>query len=174
MNISLIGMMGSGKTTVGGLLASRTGRGFIDVDLLIEEEKKMTIAEIFSGPGEEEFRKFEKEAVDKLSERDNLVISTGGGLAANEENMCSLKKLGPVIWLYASPEETLRRVSGTEKRPLLNVEDPEKKIKSILSARESCYGRADFKIDTTEKTPEQITDEILTFLGDYSHGGCKP
>ncbi len=174
MNISLIGMMGSGKTTVGRLLASRTGRGFIDVDLLIEEEKKMTIAEIFSKEGEEAFRKLEKEAVTKLSERDNLVISTGGGLAANEENMSSLKKLGPVVWLYASPEETLRRVSGTEKRPLLNAEDPEKKIKSILRARESSYCAADLKIDTTGRTPEQITDEIIIFLGEYADGGCKP
>ena len=174
MNISLIGMMGSGKTTVGKLLAARTGRRFLDVDTVIEQERGMTIAEIFSGAGEREFRRLEKEAVEKLLKTDNMVVSTGGGLAADIENMDRLKKMGPVIWLYASPEETLKRVGGTEKRPLLNVEEPEKRIKSILSARESCYSRADFRIDTTGKTPEQITEEILTFLGDYSHGGCKP
>jgi shikimate kinase len=174
VNVSLIGMMGSGKTTVGKLLAKKTGMDFIDVDLMIEEERKMEIADIFRELGQEKFREFEREAVQRLMQKDNAVISTGGGLAACEENMLNLKKIGPVVWLYASPEETLRRVKGTDKRPLLDAEEPEKKVEALLKARERHYGKAGVKVDTTGKEPGEIAEEILTFLGEYAHGGCKP
>ncbi len=174
MNVSLIGMMGSGKTTAGRLLADKTGRRFVDTDHMIEEEKKMSIADIFSRLGEPEFRGFEKEAVKKLLKTDNLVISTGGGLPIDVENMDNLKKMGPVIWLLASPRATLRRVSKTEKRPLLDVEKPLEMIKLLLERRERCYGRADFKIDTTGKSPARTADEIMKFLEECSHDGHKP
>lgn len=174
MNVSLIGMMGSGKTTAGKLLAEKTGREFVDIDLMIEEEKQMSIADIFSKFGEPEFRNFEKEAVKKLLKTNGLVISTGGGLAIDEENMDNLKKMGPVVWLHASPEETLQRVSKTEKRPLLNVKKPLEKIEFLLERRKRYYGRADFKIDTTGKSPARTADEIMKFLEERSHGGHKP
>lgn len=169
MNISLIGMMGSGKTTAGRQLAEKTGREFVDIDLMIEEEKQMSIADIFKNLGEYEFRSFEKEAVKKLLKTDNTVIATGGGLAVDEENMEDLKKMGPVVWLLASPGETLQRVSETDKRPLLNVERPLEKIELLLKKREKHYGKADFKIDTTGKSPAQTADEIIKLLEECPH-----
>jgi shikimate kinase len=164
MNISLIGMMGSGKTTIGKILAEKTGRRFFDVDLMIEKETGKPIAEIFQDFGEDEFRKLEKKYVKKLVEMDNTVISTGGGLAADEENMKDLKKTGVVVWLYASPEKTLERVENSSKRPLLNVYNPKEKVEFLLKMRENFYRSADIKIDTTEKAPAEISDEIINFL----------
>lgn len=164
MNVSLVGMMGSGKSTIGRLIAGRTGMTFVDVDSIIEEETGMTVSEIFREFGQEEFRKFESEAVLELMEKDNLVISTGGGLPAEGRNMDNLRKMGPVIWLYASPEETLRRVGGTGARPLLDVHEPGKQIEALLEAREKHYRMADVKIDTTGRTPREVTDEALEFM----------
>ncbi len=168
MNISLIGMMGSGKTTSGKIVAGRTNRAFIDIDFLIEEEQGMTIADIFRKLGEKEFRKMERDAVLKLLNTKNSVISTGGGLGADKNNMMNLKKMGPVIWLYASAAQTLKRIKDTEKRPLLDVDNPEEKIKILIGKRKKCYGLADVKIDTSSLTAEETAERIIKFLGEYS------
>ncbi len=165
MNICLIGMMGSGKTTVGKILALKTGKIFVDTDEKIEEEQEMKISEIFRELGEKAFRRMEKQFLEKIPETDELVISAGGGLAADEENLRRLKETGKVIWLYACPEETLRRIRGAGERPLLNVKDPVKEIEALLGKREKFYSSADIKIDTTGLTPDQVADRITALLG---------
>lgn len=164
MNVSLIGMMGSGKSTIGKLLAEKTGMSFVDVDGIIEAERGMNVAEIFREFGEEEFRRLEKEALALLSGKDNLVISAGGGLAADEKNMTRLKELGPVIWLYASTEETLKRTAESGNRPLLDVKQPAERLESLLKTREKHYCRADLRIDTTGRTPDEVTGDVFKFL----------
>ncbi|MBO5852286.1 MAG: shikimate kinase [Clostridia bacterium] len=117
-NIILCGFMGSGKTTLGESLAEHFGMELIDTDKEIEKRENRSIADIFSSEGEAYFRGLETELIKELKNRENLIISLGGGLAANRVNHPYLKEAGRVILLECSVEETLRRISGDATRPL--------------------------------------------------------
>lgn len=110
--------MGSGKTTLGESLAEHFGMELIDTDKEIEKRENRSIADIFSSEGEAYFRGLETELIKELKNRENLIISLGGGLAANRVNHPYLKEAGRVILLECSVEETLRRISGDATRPL--------------------------------------------------------
>ena len=161
-NIVLTGFMGTGKTAVGTEISRLIGRQLIDIDTEIERESKMTIAEIFSRMGEENFRFIETETIKKFSKLVDVIISTGGGAVLRQENIDALKENGIVICLTATPETIFKRTSPQIGiRPLLQVEDPLKRINELLDFRMSCYAKADFMIDTEEKTPLQIAEEII-------------
>ncbi|MBP3391060.1 MAG: shikimate kinase [Clostridia bacterium] len=117
-NLILCGFMGSGKTAVGKALAAQYGMELIDTDSLIEKNENRTIAEIFANSGEPYFRGLETKLIKELATKKNLVISLGGGLAANRENHPYLKNLGKVILLDCGIEETLKRIEGDKTRPL--------------------------------------------------------
>jgi len=160
-NIILTGFMGTGKTAVGGELARLLDVKLIDVDTEIEKSGDMTINEIFKQFGESRFREIETEMIRKLSENKNSIISTGGGAVLRQENMDIMRSNGVIVCLMATPETVLKRTSNNTDRPLLQVEDPLKKIKELLNFRKPFYEKADIMIDTEGKTPLQIAEEIV-------------
>jgi len=164
-NIVLTGFMGTGKTEVGKELSRLLDMKLIDVDTEIEKSRKLTINDIFKKFGEPRFREIETEMIKNLSEKKNIIISTGGGAVLKQENMNALRKNGVIVCLTASPETILKRTSRNSDRPLLQVENPLKKIKELLNFRKPFYEKADIIINTNDKTPLQIAEEIIDEIG---------
>jgi len=160
-NVILIGFMGTGKTEIGRELAQLKGLKLIDVDTEIERLEKMSINDIFKYFGEEKFRAVETEMIEKVSREENVIISTGGGAVLKQQNMDTLKKTGIVICLMATPETILKRTGNSDERPLLKVEKPLEKINELLQFRMPYYEQADIMINTEEKSPLQIAEEII-------------
>jgi len=160
-NIVLTGFMGTGKTAVGKKLSRLLNMELIDVDTEIEKSQKMTINDMFKKFGEPRFREIETEMIKKLSGKENIIISTGGGAVLKQENLDVLREKGIIVCLLATPETILRRTSHNSNRPLLQVEDPSGKIKELLNFRKPFYEKADILIDTEGKTPIQIAEEII-------------
>ncbi len=160
MNIILIGFMGTGKTSVGKLLAHKIKKKFIDIDDEIEKNEKLSISDIFNKHGESYFRDKENFYLKKNLENDNYIIAAGGGIVVNKKNIPLLKK-GLVILLTANPDIIYERIKNEIHRPLLNVPDPLKKINELLSKRKPLYEKsADMIIDTTNLKPEEIIEKI--------------
>jgi len=164
-NIIFTGFMGTGKTTVGKLLAERLGRHFIDTDELIEERQGMSIPEIFATLGEPAFRKMETDIATELGQKEGLVISTGGRLMLDPANVEALSVNGRVFCLVATPQEILSRIESDSDhhRPLLDVPNPGEQIVELLQERKRGYQRF-LKMATDEKHPSEITDNLLNFL----------
>jgi shikimate kinase len=160
-NIVLTGFMGTGKTAVGKLLSQKLGFILIDVDTEIEKEQKTTITDIFNRLGEAAFRDMESAAIKRLSSMTKVIVSTGGGAVLRAENMDILRRHGHIICLTASPETILRRTSTSRHRPLLQVDDPLKKISDLCNARRPYYEKADIIIDTDDKSPLEVVEEII-------------
>lgn len=164
-NIILIGIMGSGKSSVGRTIAKMLQRRFIDTDRYIERKTGKTVTEIFEEGGEAQFRKLEKEIIKKVSQYIGIVISTGGGAIKDPESFKYLKESGWIIALYASPGTLYKRIEGKRIRPiLLKAEDPVKKLEEIQNERKRSYSKADFQIDTENKGINEIAQEILDLL----------
>lgn len=161
-NVILIGFMGSGKTTVGFRLSYRLRRSVIDTDKEIEREEQRSISDIFATEGEAYFRDKETMCLRKLlGSTRNQIISVGGGLPLREENRKLLQKLGQVFYLQASAETIYGRVKYDATRPLLQGDDPETKIRTMLAERDSFYrDAADVVINVDGKDFEQILCEI--------------
>jgi shikimate kinase len=160
-NVVLTGFMGTGKSTVGRLLAERLGFAFIDTDDLIEARDGRAIATIFAEDGEAAFRDWEARVAKELSEQKELVIATGGRMMLDPANAAALGGNGRVFCLTAGPETIVARlVDDGGVRPLLNVSNPAQEIKRLLAERAEGYGRF-HQISTDEKTPDQIAVEIL-------------
>jgi len=162
-NIVLIGLMGSGKTTIGKKIAEKTGMKFTDTDELIVLKAGKSINLIFAEDGEAFFRDLESELIKEVSGQENLVISTGGGAVIREENINNLKKNGVLFYLNAPAEELFERIKYDTERPLIKTENPLGTLKTLLENRENFYNQADFKIDTMSKSPVGIADEIINF-----------
>lgn len=168
MNISLIGMMGSGKTTVAELLTKKLkGFTFTDTDSLIVLKENQSVNTIFKIKGEEYFRKVESEILEAVLKKDKQIISTGGGIVKNAENIKLLKERSTVFYLKASYDTLYERVKNNKERPLLNVDDMKEKIISLLNEREQYYNQAQYTIITDNKTPDIIVDEILKEIKQY-------
>ena len=161
-NLILTGFMGTGKTSLGKLLAEKLGRCFIDLDQKIEQDTGLTIPQIFEMYGEKYFRELEKKAVEEVSQRRNLVIATGGGTVKDEENIRMLKSSRMIICLTTEPEEIFRRTERRGERPVLDesAEDRLATIKKLLAERQKFYAQADYTVDTTEWSPLQIMNDI--------------
>lgn len=164
-NIMLIGFMGAGKTFTGRELARIMGMRFIDMDEIIVKKAGMSINEIFSRYGEERFRDIETEVLKEISDKDGMVVGCGGGVIVKDRNLPLLKKAGIVIFLKASPEVIYERVKDDNSRPLLNVDDPIRRIKELLARRMDRYlNVAEITIDTDGKTPLEVAEEIKQVL----------
>ncbi len=163
-NIILTGFMGTGKTTVGRLMAQKLNYKFIDTDHLIEDEIGCTISDYFASHGEAAFRQKETEIAQRLSKSEGLVISTGGRMMLDPNNAEALSSTGRVFCLVATPEEILERVSNdSHTRPLLQGANPLEHIVELLQQREKGYKRfSQFK--TSEKKPIAIADELSEFV----------
>jgi shikimate kinase len=168
-NISLVGFMGTGKTTVGRILARRLGYRFVDVDDEIEREQCVAISHIFSEFGEPHFRHLEHDMIKRLSDMTGLVISAGGGAVINPENIDNMKAGGPMVCLAAGPDEILSRVEGSTHRPLLQVQDPRGRIQELLNARAAFYARADVTVDTDGLAPEEVADKVMEAVDGLKH-----
>ncbi|MCW4048138.1 MAG: shikimate kinase [Candidatus Bathyarchaeota archaeon] len=165
MNIALYGFMAVGKTTVGTLLAERIGYRFVDMDDEIVERTGREITEIFATDGEKTFREIEKKIAKDLASMDNLVIACGGGAVIDPENVEALKQTSKLVHLTATIEEIMARTSDDESRPLLNVDDKQRKTATILEKRLPTYMKvADVSIDTVGLTPVQVVDMIIKEL----------
>ena len=159
-NLALIGFMGTGKTSVGRLVAGMLNFEFVDTDELIEEYTGRSLSEIFMKDGEAAFRALEKKVVQELSSKTKTVISTGGGLPAQPENLPHLKATALVVCLWASPEKIWERVRQQSHRPLLRDADPQKKIRELLAVREPFYRQADVLVNTGLRSPREVAQQI--------------
>ena len=160
-NIALIGFMGTGKSSVGQLIATQLRFTFLDTDHVIESRAGKTISEIFARDGEPAFRMMEQTLVQELVHRKKTVISTGGGLPANPANLESLRKHALLVCLWASPEKIWERVRNQTHRPLLQEPDPLAKIRSLLAAREAFYRSADVLINTEMRSVKEVVQQVI-------------
>ena len=169
-NIALIGFMGTGKSSVGQLAAAQLHFTFLDTDHVIEARAGKSISEIFAQQGEPVFRELEKKIVGELVTRKKTVISTGGGLPANPDNLASLKTHSLVVCLWASPEKIWERVRNQTHRPLLNEADPLEKIRRLLQEREPYYRQADVLLNTELRSLKDVAQQVI-YQFHMGHGG---
>lgn len=164
-NIVLIGFMGTGKSSVGRILAKRAKREFVDLDRYLETKEKRKIRDIFEKEGELYFRALEKEAVRVWASAQNKVITTGGGTVVDPENLSALKENGILITLVAKPETIFNRVKRSKNRPLLNdKEDLFSEIQKLFEKRKPFYQKSDYYFDTDGKTASQVANMIQKVL----------
>jgi shikimate kinase len=160
-NIALVGFMGTGKSTVGQLVADALRFKFIDTDARIEELAGKSISQIFASEGEASFRKLESNLVQELSNQERYVISTGGGLIVNPDNLASLRDHCLIICLWASAETIWQRVRHQTHRPLLQNSNPAEKIRTLLKERTPAYKKADTMITTELRSPREVAMQVL-------------
>ena len=163
--IFLIGLMGSGKTTIGKIVAKKLHFTFMDSDVLIEEKTGVKVPLIFEYEGEEGFRKREASCLIELVTKNDMVLATGGGMVLSRDNRELLAQSGSVIYLKAHTDELARRLTNYKSRPLLQHVDVKQKLKELLESREVLYEScADYIIQTKNKRAVDIADEIITTL----------
>ncbi|MBE2205601.1 MAG: shikimate kinase [Chthoniobacterales bacterium] len=161
-NIVLIGSMGCGKSSVGRRLSALTGHRFVDTDDLIVHAKNQAITEIFATLGEEAFRDIEEKTLADLVGVAGVVLATGGGAVLRESNRSSLKKIGTIAWLDADPEVLFERASRSQRRPLLQTENPRQTFHDLLASRRAIYeATADFRLDSTGLAHDDVARKIL-------------
>ncbi|MBO3464383.1 shikimate kinase [Aetokthonos hydrillicola Thurmond2011] len=161
INLYLIGMAGSGKTTVGRLLAQQMGYGFLDTDEVIVKATGKTISQLFAEVGEGAFRQLESDVLAQVCSYTKLSVATGGGIILRRENWSYLHH-GLIVWLDVPVEILLKRLEEDTTRPLLQDTDRNLKMRSLLEQRQSLYAQADLQITVTEdQTPEQIAKRVL-------------
>lgn len=163
-NIVLIGFMGTGKTSIGRLLATRLGCAFHDLDKKIEEQHGMSIPAMFAQHGEPYFRAREKEAVRDAAGRTNLVIATGGGTVKDPENIALLRQNGVLVALTADVDTILQRTAARGARPVLDRADAGDRrvaVMRLLEERRTLYEEADITVDTSGRSPLEAAEYIV-------------
>ena len=159
-NVVLTGFMGTGKTTVGRLLAERLRRQFVDTDEIIEE-RFGPIPKIFEDLGEAAFRDMERDVATWLASTSDLVIGTGGRLMLDDQAGGALAATGKVFCLAADVETLISRLADeADGRPLLAGDDATDRIRALIEERREAYGRFD-QVETADRTPEQVADDII-------------
>jgi shikimate kinase len=159
-NIVLIGLPGTGKTSVGRELSLRLGWTFLDTDELIEQQEQTEIPQIFASRGEAYFRSVESRVIEEVMKRSGQVVATGGGAVLSQENSNRMKENGWVVCLKASAEVIIERVSQNENRPLVKG-DVEAKVRGLMEQRKYAYNFADMQIETSSLPVEEIAAQIL-------------
>jgi shikimate kinase len=161
LNLYLIGMMGTGKTTVGQVLAKELGYRFFDTDVLIERVAQKSINELFAEEGETFFRDLESQVLGEVSACTRSVIATGGGAVLRPVNWSYLRH-GLIIWLNAPISLLIERLAKDDTRPLLKIDNLSLKLETLLAERKSLYQEADLQIAIAKnENPEQIVSKIL-------------
>jgi shikimate kinase len=160
-NLALIGFMGTGKSSVGRIIAAQLHFQFIDTDEWIESRIGRPISEVFAQQGEAAFREMERHTLAELAQQKKMVISTGGGLVTNLDNLASLREHALLICLWASPETIWGRVRDQTHRPLLRVADPQANIRRLLAEREPFYRQADVLLNTEMRSIKEVAQHAL-------------
>lgn len=170
-NIYFVGLMGSGKTTIGRVLAKRLGLAFMDTDREVEERTGVSIPTIFEIEGEEGFRRRESQVVDDCAKMSNWVVATGGGVVLRPENRHNLSRSGFVIYLNVPPHILWERTRVDRNRPLLQVEDPLSKLHQLFKQRDPLYREvADMVIDGGRINAQGVMHLLMKEFGDrWSH-----
>lgn len=164
LNLYLVGMMGSGKSSVGRPLAEALGYRFLDADTVVEQAAGRTIPEIFAAEGETGFRALETSVLDQLASWHSLVVATGGGVVGRPQNWGHLRQ-GVVIWLDAPEALLLQRLrNDPTPRPLLADQDPAARLTALLNARRPLYALADLTIQQGEESAQQVAARVLKEL----------
>ncbi len=164
-HIFLVGFMGAGKSTVGGILARRLGLTFVDLDRMVETSAGRTVAQLWAESGEETFRAAESAALASLVDVEPSVVACGGGVVLAPENRAALKMLGRVVYLTVSAEEALARVGGGDSRPLL-AGGGAPVAQRLLEARESLYRAVAYAVvDTIGRSPQDVADDVAASIG---------
>lgn len=161
-NIILIGMMGSGKSTIGKLLAEELGYGFIDMDSLIEEREGRLIVEIFAHEGEEHFRRIESHILTEAIQSEKSVISCGGGIVENPRNYRYLRESGRVFYLDARPHILYDRISGDESRPKLSTYEEFEKL--YFERRRKYVYCSSKRLIRADRNPIEVVHDIMSRL----------
>tara|TARA_Y100000741_G_scaffold147283_1_gene111094 strand:+ start:1017 stop:1526 length:510 start_codon:yes stop_codon:yes gene_type:complete len=160
-NILIIGAMGSGKSSIGKILAKRTSKKFIDIDFQIIKNQGMNISEIFDKNGEDYFRDLEKKELEKLDNIENCIISTGGGIILKQENINMMKKIGIILFLDINIDAQLERVKNKKNRPLIDSDNIELSLLTLKKYRDPIYNSiCDHIIDVSNKEKNVIIKEI--------------
>lgn len=167
VNIVLSGFMGTGKSTVGRILARRLGHKFVDMDELIEKEAGMSISDMFGKEGEARFREIETGIIRRIAAGDfggNIVLSTGGGAVVNAGNRALFRSWGTLVCLAASVDEILKRVGDRDDRPLLPAGERREAALRLLREREPAYRDCDLEVETTGKSADEVADVIERYV----------
>ena len=173
MNVILIGYRGTGKTSVGRLLAAKLGRLFLDSDELIKASSGKSVRKMVAEKGWGYFRQEEKRVVARLAANDDCVVALGGGAVLEEENVRSLKPKGFFIWLTADAQRIVGRLNGDgksfEQRPPLAGKNPDEETRFLLKTREPLYAKiADCRVDTSNLSIEEAAAEVFRILGEIT------
>lgn len=169
-NIIITGFMGTGKTTIGQIVATQLEREFIDMDDLIETRQDRPISQIFAVEGEPYFRRLEDDLCRELAARSRLVIATGGGALVPETNLRVMERSGLVICLDCEADVLWERIGQSKNRPMLAAQDDERmaRLGALLEQRTSAYGRVKQHLDVTQLTPAQAAEQICDWIREKS------
>jgi shikimate kinase len=163
-SVVLVGMMGSGKSSIGRRVALRLGIPFVDADAEIEKAAGMSIPDIFSVRGEAEFRSGEARVIVRLLEGGPQVLSTGGGAFMNGDTRAAIAAKGISIWLNAEFDVLMKRIRRRHDRPLLKTDDPAATLRKLMQERYPTYALADLTVHSREVPHDKIVDEIVAAL----------
>jgi shikimate kinase len=158
----LVGMMGSGKTAVGALVADRLGLPLVDIDSRIETETDRSITSIWMMAGEAAFRDLETEQISRIVTAGvDCVVATGGGAVLREENVSAMRRQGLVVWLTADPAELVMRLGDGVTRPLIADGQTDRRVADLLANRHRLYAEAaHYTVDTGSKSPDEVAREV--------------
>lgn len=167
MNVFLIGPMGAGKSTIGRLLSQELKLDFVDSDKEIETRAGADIPWIFDVEGEAGFRKREATMIADLTQRDGIVLATGGGAVLDPANQSYLQSRGVVVYLHATLDQQVERTAKDRNRPLLQAENPSKVLADLMEVRDPIYRRCcDHLVETDGRRPKAVAKEIVGYLRD--------
>jgi shikimate kinase len=163
-SVVLVGIMGSGKSSIGRRLAARLAIPFVDADAEIEEAAGMTIAEIFEHHGEPYFRAGEARVIARLLDHGPQVLATGGGAFMNRDTRATIRTKGVSVWLKAELEVLMKRIKRRGDRPLLKTDDPAATLTALIADRYPIYAEADLTVLSRDVPHDTIVDEIVAAL----------
>jgi shikimate kinase len=170
-SIVLVGMMGSGKSSIGRRLATRLAIPFVDADSEIEAAAGMTIPEIFERHGEPYFRAGEARVIARLLDNGPQVLATGGGAFMNPDTRATIRAKGVSVWLKAEIDILIKRIKRRNDRPMLNTDDPAATLATLVAQRYPVYAEADLTVHSRDVPHDTIVDEIITALRCRRAGG---